>query len=185
MTVSASRGVSCAPRSTMLWTWFFHPTGPSRPAISTFKEWHCEQAVAARSRPSPCGNAPGAWAWSGAAFRNSAMNAVGSRRRCMSHLPRAQVRDRIRWMPGGDCAQAVAVGVDVEEIGAAVGDRALGARDGAVELARLLDDLGLDAERLRRFGIVDVRAAEITGHVAAGPELSAAVMPDPVALIVI
>ena len=36
---------------------------------------------------------------------------------------------------------------------AAVGDRALGAGDGALEFARLLHDLGLDAERLGRFGV--------------------------------
>src|SRR3954463_9635727 len=88
-------------------------------------------------------------------------------------------------MAGGDRAPAVAVGVNIEQIGAAVGDHALGAPDRAFELARLLHHLGLDAERLRRLGVIDVGAAEIAGHVAAGLELLAAVVPDPIALVVV
>src|SRR5499426_3892903 len=88
-------------------------------------------------------------------------------------------------MPGRGCADAVAVGMDVEKVGAAVGNGALGAADGILELARLLDDLALDAERLGCLGVVDVGAAEIASHVAAGFELPPAVVPDAIALVVV
>ena len=49
-------------------------------------------------------------------------------------------------MPGRDRAEAVALGVNVEQIGPAVDGRALGAVDRAFEIARLLDGLAFDAE---------------------------------------
>src|SRR5262245_58731568 len=88
-------------------------------------------------------------------------------------------------MPARGCADAVAIGVDVQEIGPSVRGRALGALDRAFELVRLLDHLALDAEGLGSLGVVDVGAAEIAGHVAAGLELPAAVMPDAIALVVV
>src|SRR5258707_1359545 len=68
---------------------------------------------------------------------------------------------------------------------AAVAARALGALDRAFELVRLFHHLALDAKRLGGLGVVDVGAAEIAGHVAAGLELPAAVMPDTIALVVV
>src|SRR5262245_51859314 len=88
-------------------------------------------------------------------------------------------------MPSGGSADAIAIGVDVEEVGPAVGGRALAALYRGFELVRLLDHLALDAECLRRLGIVDVGAADIAGHVAAGLELSSAVVPDAIALVVV
>src|SRR6266536_1749911 len=82
-------------------------------------------------------------------------------------------------------ANAVAIGVDVQEIGASVRGCALGALDRAFELVRLLDHLALDAERFGGLGVVDVGVAEIAGHVAAALELAAAVMPDAIALVVV
>src|SRR6516225_7855681 len=88
-------------------------------------------------------------------------------------------------MPARGRADAVAIGVDVQEIGPSVRGRALGALDRAFELVRLFHHLALDAKRLGGLGVVDVGAAEIAGHVAAGLELPAAVMPDAVALVVV
>src|SRR6476661_7143185 len=88
-------------------------------------------------------------------------------------------------MPGRYRADSVAPGVDVEEIRSSFGDRAPAARHRVLERARLLHDLALDAEGLRRLGVVDIRIAEIAGHVAAGLELAAAVVPDAVALVVV
>src|SRR5215831_18316924 len=88
-------------------------------------------------------------------------------------------------MPIGCRAQTVAPSVDVEQIRPAVGDHALRARDGVLELARLLDHLAFDAERTGGLGVVDVGTAEIAGHVAAGLELPSAVVPDAIALVVV
>src|SRR5262249_53966517 len=67
----------------------------------------------------------------------------------------------------------------------AIRGRPLGGLHRAFELVRLFHPLALDAERLGGLGVVDVGAAEIAGHVAAGLELPAAVMPDAVALVVV
>ena len=129
MTVSASRGVNCAPRSTMLWTWRFHPTGPSRHRHDDVKrvalraggrdECRGRRPAAGRRRSGRASGAPVA--------RVSATSAPGSRSRFMV-TPSAcrKSGDRIGRMPGGGGADAVAIGVNVEEIGPAVGDRALG-----------------------------------------------------------
>ncbi len=63
-------------------------------------------------------------------------------------------------MPGRGRADAVALGVDVEQIGPPVRDRLLGARDRALELRRLLDGLALDPEGRRGLGVIDVGIAE-------------------------
>src|SRR5262249_52049064 len=102
-----------------------------------------------------------------------------------SHLALAQIRDRIGRMPARGRAHAVAIGVDVQEVGPSVRGRAFGALDRAFELVRLFHHLAFDAEGLSSLGVVDVRAAEVAGHVAAGLELPAAVVPDAVALVVV
>src|SRR5262249_56543649 len=94
-----------------------------------------------------------------------------ARHAAWSHLALAQIRDRIGRMPARGRADAVAIGMDVQEIGPSIRGRALGAFDRAVELVRLFHHLALDAERLGSLGVVDVRAAEVAGHVAAGLEL--------------
>src|SRR5262249_24705175 len=58
-------------------------------------------------------------------------------------------------------------------------------RDRVLELAGLLYDLALDAEGVGGLGVIDVGAAEIAGHVAAGLELPPAVVPDAIALVVV
>src|SRR5437660_4200497 len=117
--------------------------------------------------------------------RKRAQARLRARHAAWSHLALAQVRDRIGRMPARGRADAVAIGVDVQEIGPSVRGRALGALDRAFELVRLFNHLALDAERLGGLGVVDVRAPEVAGHVAAGLELPAAVMPDAVALVVV
>src|SRR5712664_2342281 len=117
--------------------------------------------------------------------RKRAQARLPARHAAWSHLALAQVRDRIGRMPARGRADAVAIGVDVQQIRPSLRGRALGALDRAFELVRLLDHLALDAESLRGLGVVDVGAAEIAGQVAAGLELAAAVMPDAVALVVV
>src|SRR5262249_23121553 len=102
-----------------------------------------------------------------------------------SHLALAQIRDRVGRMPARGRADAVAIGVDVQQIGPSVRGRALGTLDRALELVRLFHHLALNAEGFRGLGVVDVGAAEIAGHVAPGLDLPAAVMPDAVALVVV
>src|SRR5215471_8619875 len=88
-------------------------------------------------------------------------------------------------MPCAGSADAVALGVDVEEIGPPVGDDALGAQNCRLDVARFFDHFALDPEGAGSLGIVYVRAADVAGHVAPGLELPAAVMPDAVALVVV
>src|SRR5262249_33185027 len=80
---------------------------------------------------------------------------------------------------------AVALGVDVKEIGPPVGDDALGAQNRGLDLAGFFDDLALDPERAGGLCVIDVRAADIAGHVAPGRELPSTVMPDAIALVVV
>src|SRR5437762_342237 len=88
-------------------------------------------------------------------------------------------------MPGRGRADAVPPGIDLQKIRPPIGSRFLRPRERVLELARLLDGLGLDAERLRGLGEIDVRVAVVAGHVAAALELAAAEMPDAVALVVV
>src|SRR5262249_20275346 len=88
-------------------------------------------------------------------------------------------------MPGRRRPNAVAISVDVDEIGRPLRAALWGARDCALKLGRFLDGLGLDPEGCGSLGEVDVRIAEIAGHVAAGLELAAAIVPDAVALVVV
>src|SRR5207247_3856926 len=53
------------------------------------------------------------------------------------------------------------------------------------QLFRIVTPSIRSAERLGGLAVVDVRAPEVAGHVAAGLELPADVMPDAVALVVV
>src|SRR5215468_4266288 len=88
-------------------------------------------------------------------------------------------------MPGAGRADSVALGMDVEEIGPPIGDDALGAQNRGLDLAGFFDDLALDPERAGGLGVVNVRTADIAGHVAPGRELPSTVMPDAIALVVV
>src|SRR4051812_12254003 len=88
-------------------------------------------------------------------------------------------------MPGGGRPDTITIGIDIEEVWPPASDRALGALDRGLELPGFLDVLGFHTESNRGLGVVDIGAAEITGHVAAGLELAAAEVPDSIALIVV
>src|SRR5262249_6848736 len=88
-------------------------------------------------------------------------------------------------MPGRHGAEPVAPGINVEQVGPAFLRRRLRPFDRALERVRLLDGLRLHPERHRGLGVIDVRAAVIAGHVAAGPELLAGEVPYAVALVVV
>src|SRR5262245_40284799 len=88
-------------------------------------------------------------------------------------------------MPCARGPNAVALGVDVEEVRPPVGDDALGAQDRGPDLAGLGNDFAFHPEGARSLGVVDVRTADVAGHVAPSLELTAAETPDAVALVVV
>src|SRR5260221_3234620 len=88
-------------------------------------------------------------------------------------------------MPGGGRSKAVTVSVDIEEIGPAFCDRALGTINRRLELRGLLDAFSFHPEAHGDLGVVDIGTAEIAGHIATGLELAPAKMPDTIALVVV
>jgi hypothetical protein len=83
-------------------------------------------------------------------------------------------------MPCAGRPNAVALGVDVEEIGPPVGDDALCADNRGLALAGLLDDFTLDPERAGRLGVVPSPTTATTGWSGrASLTPNAAAMPQP------
>src|SRR5260370_38807701 len=88
-------------------------------------------------------------------------------------------------MPGGRRPDTVAPGVNIQQIGPPFDGRALGPVERWPDLRRLGDGLAVDPEGRGRLGEVHIRVAVVAGHVAAGLELPAGAVPNPVPLIVV
>src|ERR1700736_3900855 len=102
-----------------------------------------------------------------------------------SNFPGPLIRDRVGRMPSGGGADAVAACMDIQEIGAPIDIRPPGAVQRRAYLRRLRDDLTFDPEGRSGLGEVHIRVAVVAGHVAAGLELPAGAVPNPVALIIV
>src|SRR5437899_11405654 len=103
----------------------------------------------------------------------------------MSDLPLAQVRNGVSRRPRRVCADTVPLDVHIEQVRPAIGRRAFGALEGRFELRGFGHDFAFDAETRSELRIVDVRIAEVAGHIAAGLELASADIPDAVAFVVV
>src|SRR5712691_1189932 len=150
---------------------------------------HWDRGIGYRRPRRSRGLRPAAEDWPPAAARRRVRRAPGRRaraRNARSDPARALGSDRIARMPGRRGADAVALDMDVEQIGPALDVGALRAIERAFDLRGFLHNLALDAERLRCLGEIDIGVAVVAGHVASLLELrSAAVGPYAVSLVVV
>src|SRR5579864_293932 len=135
------------------------------------------------STPGFCGSCACAGAANAAA---SAPSTTMRNFRMGSHSPGAQLGNREGRIPGRGSAHAIAVDMNVEEIGPALDIGALCALQRRLDAVRIGNDFAFDAESLRRFREIDIRAAIVASHVLAGLELLAGdERPDAIALVIV